>query len=1039
MNCKLAAEAVKGNSAKACMRKQLFIIAVVVLYGASVVLYGADYGQDGGGRAEIFAGQDLHLAAGKVVSHQPATGEHTLVLTGGFSMSIGANHFTSDSAVVWLVTELTQFRGRVGIDYTAKVYLEGNVAVQRARNAMTTDLRREIITAGQAEVVRFTVTGEVFVTAQQREFGDPKTLALYQRAIGEGPAVLPQEAVKRRPAAEPEKKEFIHKKAPAPAAEDQIAAAEDQAEPAKQPQFRYPVYISPVGEVRPTIEVTKQPDGTDVATLMGRFYIWQQQDESGRLLELEADTAVIYYSSQQVQVGAEQTGTPDVLAQGAVRDVYIAGDAVITEGRRTIRADELYYDFERKKAIAVNAVMRNFDIKRGIPIYVRAGKLRQVAENKFSGEDMTLTSSEFYQPQISLTSSQIYITDTTVIDEQAQKVSDRSFDAEMRDVRMKVGKQTVFYWPVLRGNLERPDIPVKSVHVGKDNTWGTSIETRWYLSRLLGLKEPEDVDATLATDFYSKRGFGMGVGIDYERPSYYGHMIGYIINDRGQDRLGRAWGRKHVDPQQDLRGRFSWLHRQFLPYNWQLTASVGYASDEFFVESYYRDEFSASGRQKTYLHLKRIEDNWGLGFAGAARINDFADELEELPSAEFHLTGESVFKDTATLYSDSRVGRFRQRIGKNHSIAMDQDHYTFMSHRTELDMPIGLKIPDSKSQAGSFFKAVPFVAGTFGYDDRSGFTRSLVDGSGTGVFGEKQVWLGEAGIRIVPPAYWKVYDRVKSRLWDLNRLRHIIRPELTAVLYAESDDVVRQRDTVNFGISQRLQTKRKRGPAFGDEEETIDWMALDVDFTWVRNSEPAHETSPDRFIWNKPIVPLSVFSAPEIFNGDLRNAGRFHRFEMFGPRRNYFSADYIWRASDGTAILSDLNFDMQSSVVQQFDIGLSRLQWPNLSWYIGSRYLRRIEVGNEKGSNMFTFAATYKVDPRYTLVFAQQYDFDYGANIRSDITLVRRYHRIYCGITYSTDHSLDRQAIVFSIWPQGIPELAIGQRRYIGLGGSAVY
>jgi hypothetical protein len=138
-------------------------------------------------------------------------------------------------------------------------------------------------------------------------------------------------------------------------------------------------------------------------------------------------------------------------------------------------------------------------------------------------------------------------------------------------------------------------------------------------------------------------------------------------------------------------------------------------------------------------------------------------------------------------------------------------------------------------------------------------------------------------------------------------------------------------------------------------------------------------------------------------------------------------------------MLSDMNIDMQSGVVQQFNIGFSRLCWPNLSYYIGSRYLRRIEVFDEKGSNAFTFAATYILDPRYTLVFAQQYDFDYSANIRSDITLVRKYHRINCAITYSADESLDRQAIVFSIWPQGVPEMAIGKRSYMGLGGSSEY
>jgi hypothetical protein len=135
-----------------------------------------------------------------------------------------------------------------------------------------------------------------------------------------------------------------------------------------------------------------------------------------------------------------------------------------------------------------------------------------------------------------------------------------------------------------------------------------------------------------------------------------------------------------------------------------------------------------------------------------------------------------------------------------------------------------------------------------------------------------------------------------------------------------------------------------------------------------------------------------------------------------------------------------MNFDIQSGVVQQFNIGFSHLRWPNLSYYVGSRYLKRLDNGfGEEGSNAFTFAATYIIDPRYTVVLSQQLDFDYGANVRSDITLIRRYHRIYWGITYSADESLDNHAIVFSIWPEGVPELGIGPRRYMGLGGPANY
>ena len=88
---------------------------------------------------------------------------------------------------------------------------------------------------------------------------------------------------------------------------------------------------------------------------------------------------------------------------------------------------------------------------------------------------------------------------------------------------------------------------------------------------------------------------------------------------------------------------------------------------------------------------------------------------------------------------------------------------------------------------------------------------------------------------------------------------------------------------------------------------------------------------------------------------------------------------------------------------------------------------------------MFTFAATYELDPRYTLVFSQQYDFEYGANVQSNITLIRRYHRMYWALTYSADDSLKEHAIVFSLWPQGVPEMGFGTRKYMGLASPAGY
>jgi len=1006
------------------VKKQLFAFVFLIFF-AGTVFSGIEEN-----KAEIFAGRDLHLKGEELISYQPVSGEHILVLSGGVSMLIGGDEFLSDEAVVWLKSETTEFRGKVSVDYKAKVYLASSEFFEKGKKTLTVDLRRMIVEDGKSMVLEFDVTGEIFVTAEKREVRDVGGLDFYKRAA----AALEMVKLKTEAAAEPEAKAAeIGEKEKEAQVEQKPELKPKEAE-VKEPfkreaglklekkeiEFRYPVNFAPAGAEPLKFEAAPSKEG-DIATIIGRLYVWQKRDERGGLLELQADNAVVYYRGDKLKSSLEQDKEREEVPgqEGDVKAIYLTGDVVMTEGQRTIRADEIYYDFEGQRGLVVNAEMRSFDVGRGIPIYVRASKLRRVSENIFSAEDVTVTSSEFYTPQVSSTASRMIITDKTTIDSGQGEVMDSSYDAEMEDVRLKVGEQTIFYWPYLRSNLERPDVPLKSVRTGYDSDWGVILETEWFLSRLLGLQEPEGTESTLGLHYYGERGFASEVEIDYERSDYFGRLLGFVINDNGEDRLGRSSSRKNLEPDEDIRGIFRWQHRQFLPYNWQFTAEASYLSDETFLESFYRGEFNVGKEQETIAYLKRLEDNWALSLLGKVRINDFADELEELPTVEFHLTGESLFYDNLTLYSDTISGRAQQKIGNTEPLLdISDDKFTFVSHRSELDIPIW----------AAPFKVVPFVAGTFGLDDRSGFTTTLVDGSNKGSFGEREVWIGEAGVR-VGTQLSKVYPNVKSQLWDLNQLRHIIRPQFTGVLYAESDDVVEQHDTLNFGVSQRLQTKR----GFGESQRTVDWMRLEVDVTVVDEPVSAGEASPDRFIWNRTMVPLRVLSAPDIFNGDLVNSS-FRRYEMWGPRRNYIGGNYLWRMSDTTAVLSDIYYDYEGGTVEQFNVGFSRMRWPNLSYYIGSRYLRRIDVLDEEGSSAFVLAATYILDPRYTVVLSQQYDFDYGASIRSELTLIRRYHRMYCGFTFMTDGSLDRQAVVLSIWPQGIPEMGMGGRRFTGQG-----
>lgn len=1009
------------------MRKRLYTLFAALVLSTCCLAIEQD-------AARAFIGEDLSLAGAKVTSWQGEDGGNVLLFEDGFELDFSGSGVRSDKAVLWLKRVSTEVRGRVRYDYAAKIYLEGKVSIAEPRGGA---MVFQVEESDAGKVVRFDVSGDVYVTVDERVVSQSLDSVFYRRAalaaVDKGPrfvvqrdAVVPawRQTVKAGGAGGAtfgsEADEFgdglFGSKGEKTKVEKYI---ESTVVSVKKPEkglagaviYRYPVRILPAGDEPLSLESGKSSSGETIATIRQRFYISRKRDEKGNMLELQADAAVIYYDLNGAKEGEK----------GQIKAVYVTGDVTLTEGTRTIRCEEMYYDFANDRALAVNGEMRTFDTKRNMPVYVRSEKIKRLAEHKFYAEKVTITSSEFHKPQVSAEVGQILVVDRTDIEEIGD--DDSRYEARMKDFRLKYGERTVFKWPYVRSNLERPDLPIKSLSVGNDRSYGTSVESQWYLSRLLGLAEPEGVDSTLALDYYSKRGFGAGVAVEYERDNYYGRVVSYIIRDHGEDRLGRAAARRNIDAGNDMRGRFGWLHRQFLPNKWQLTAGLNYVSDENFLEQYYREEFSEGIKPETYLHLKRIDENRGLSILGLVRINDYSDELEQIPTVEYHVAGESVFDDEFTLYSDTQVSRLRQRIGDRHTTQIDEDDFTFISQRTELDLPI----------QGERFKFVPYTAANFGFDDRSGFRRSRVNGQNAGNYGSSAVGIGEVGVRIFDRSWWKLYPNVKSRLWDINKLRHVMTPYMTAAVYYETDSVVDQKDVIQLGLTQRLQTKRGQGK----DRRTVDWMRLDSEFVFVDDSESAGTTGPDRFMWNRPMVPMRVMSSPEIFNGDF--VPNLRRFEMWGPRRNYFASDYIWRVSDTSAVMSDIYFDLQSSVVTQYNIGYSRLVWPDLSYYIGSRYLRRTQILNEKGTNAVVFAATYRLDPRYTMVFSQQFDFDYGANVRSDITLIRRYHRMFMSLTYSADASLKEQAVVIGIWPQGVSELSLGERRFAGIGGWGTY
>ncbi|MCK5563760.1 MAG: hypothetical protein KAJ07_00815, partial [Planctomycetes bacterium] len=801
-----------------------FVAAGLILLSWSVC-----HAQD---RGDVFVGQDLHLSGENIsVCSDDGFGQgaNVLIFDSGFSMVIGANKLSSQSAVVFIDVVRSEYLGQIQTDYNCRVYLQKAVSIEQGVLARTVEIDRLVLDQGEALVASFFVSGQVFATAQNRSSissSDIRQLPLYIEAIQSASpvrshlvideeALVPvfEEYVKPTVAKEPVKATDIFKmKLPQLPKPEPVPEVEGDV----VPQFEYPVNLAGVWGVKPEIVRTIDEDGKSIMTIIGRFYLWQKKDEKGNLLEFQADNAVIYLTSGDTEV---KNPDPSQESFTGVEAVYLSGNVTMTEGIRTIRAEEAYYDFKNKQALAVKVEMRSFDAERGLPVYLRAARLKQVSETVFHADDIVLTSSEFYLPQISATASSIVLTDTTAIDARTGRPTAKSnYDGILSDMKLKYGKTTVFAWPKMRSNFERPDIPLKSVDIGKDSEFGMAVETRWHLARLLGRKEPKDVESTLAVDFFGKRGTGAGVDIEYQKSQYYGRMMGYILQDRGDDvDLGRD--RENIPVEEDIRGRARFQHRHYLPYDWQATIEVNYESDENFMEWFYKNEFETGKDRETVLHLKRIKDNWGISILNKVRITDHLELTEELPTVEFHLKGSSFWDDKLTFYSDSSVGRLRDRLAPDTVSGGDAERfYTFSATRNEIDMPF----------MWNKIKITPYVAGTVGYEDKTGYTRDINNDT---VAGDDTVWLGEAGVRL-STMFYRQDQFVKSRLWDINGIRHIVKPHLEAIIYDDHDKTVSARDTINIGLSQRWQTRRGKK----DSLRSIDWMRLDVDATWISDN-----------------------------------------------------------------------------------------------------------------------------------------------------------------------------------------------------------
>lgn len=763
----------------------------------------------------------------------------------------------------------------------------------------------------------------------------------------------------------------------------------------------------------------------DVVTVIGGIYLSRGVPGAGDYLEIRADAVVVFIpptereprqARPQAGLGATPPEDPlapvdrsagpiprarrrsinrQIMSAGfgdvEVEAVYLEGDVMMSQGPNMIRASRLYYDFVQERAVILDAVVRTLLVDRNIPLYLRASEVRQLSARQFSASDAVLTTSEFYTPHYHIGASKVDLTNLTPAEPSGRQIGIRAGSFQIRDATLNVGGRPIGYWPYLRGNLDTSETAIKSLRASFSDDFGAGLETQWHLFNVLGLVTPDGFDATLNLGYFSERGPFVGIDAEYERERYFGVFRGHVMTDDGEDNLGRD--REPTSPH-DVRGRLLLRHRQYLEDDWQLSLEVSYISDDAFLEEFFESEFDDDKDQETLLYLKKQRDDWAVTALLQTRILDFTTQTERSPDLAFFVVGRSL-GDRATWYSENRAGVVRHR-------GADQSFRELLRQGRKIGSGAVMRV-DSRQEISMPFdvgaaRVVPFatVRGT-AWDDsveEGGLSRAM----------------GVVGIR-ASMYLTRFFPNIRSTLFDIDGVRHIVKPTLVAWIsemnvdshelfpFDQTVEGITDADGATFGIRSRLQTKRGRG----DNRRIVDFLTLDVKSGVFNDADPDVETN-----------GFASFSRPEN-----------------SIAHNFYNASLIWRINDRTALLSELNYDTNDGEIDVLNFSLAVERSPRLSYLLGYRFIE------ESNSNLLGFDVNYRLTEKHTVAVRERFDLARGRTLDFTVALIRKLPRWFGAISFRLDEAEDDFGVSFSLWPEGLPRVTLGSRRFTGLTNTA--
>ncbi len=941
-----------------------------------------------------------------------------VVLEGDVRVTLGSYEFRAARAAIWL--------DRLGERAGAPVYqvyaVFDEVRTPTADAAIAVDADRLPVQGVIAPIGDVTLRADVTASGAPSGGGlgafEEEARATFARRLGEVTGAVPpeREVVTREPQLEPLPKHLSPPNIPERRPPDAVAqgALPPPALGADTPlRSADPLFVAQ-GSFAVAVGdrvVVQRGERANAAILSGGVAVQYSDPRGDQSLELSAERGVIFLKPGAL---ADQLGS---LSAEDVDGIYLEGEVLASDGTYTLRGPRVYYDVPTGRAVVLDAVFYTYDQQRQMPLYVRADSIRQQASDTFVAERARLANTAFKNPHFTIGASDVTVT-VYEQDVNGERLGGKSH-VDARNLTLEGGGVPIGWFPLYKGDPEQ--FPLRGLQMSDSNRRGFGVQSTWNAFALLGIEPPPGTAADFQLDWFEDAGLGLGLGLDWDRPNANGTFSGYLLpDDSGKD---IAQNGTDVKRDGETRGYVQAQHMQQLGDQWVLRLEGGYVSDPLFLDSYF-PRIARDGREITNrLHLSRTDDNRLLTFEAKAQANDFIAPqwllqspgyfVDKLPEVGYIAVANDVFAETApgllTHTWEASLSLMRMRFSE-----VDASEYGFQgvmsANQAFGTLPTeslgdalraqGLNEDlvtrfDTRHELSAQLKAgpvnvTPFVVGRFtAYDSEfEDFSPTESD--------QARFW-GSAGVKLSTQLQ-RVNNSVRSGLFDLNRIRHIVEPSLTVWhsgtnidrvnLPVFDDDVesLAEGSAVRIGVDQTWQTKRG-GPG---RWRSVDVLRLNAEYVWASDDV-------DR------VRPIGRYydARPELSN--------FGEFVRVGA---------VWQASEVVALAGDINYDVDRRDFNRWSGGVLVQHTPT---FRTSAELRSID---SQGATYGFLSAEYEFTKKYRARGRLVYNFeeqDFQAVVGN---IYREFPNGSLGLEVRYDNIRGETSVGFVFRPSGIRESA---------------